>query len=76
MAYGKKMKGDCNGDCGDMGDMKKSKTRKTKKTMKKKNATKKGGNPWLAHLSRFWSKNKTKMSYKEAMKKAKATYKK
>ena len=28
MAYGKKMKGDCNGDCGDMGDMKMKKSLK------------------------------------------------
>jgi len=69
------MKGDCNGECGDMG-INKKRPRKTKKTMKKKTTKTKGGNPWLAHLAKFWSKNKTKMSYKEAMKKAKATYKK
>jgi hypothetical protein len=31
-------------------------------------------NPWLAHLKKFWSKNKTKMTYKTAMKEAKKTY--
>ena len=34
------------------------------------------GNPWLAHLKAFWSKNKGKMSYKAAMVAAKKTYKK
>ena len=33
-------------------------------------------NPWLVHLKQFWAKNKSKMSYKAAMKAAKATYKK
>ena len=33
-------------------------------------------NPWIAHLKAYWSKNKGKMSYKQAMKNAKATYKK
>ena len=32
------------------------------------------GNPWLAHLKAFWSKNKGKMSYKQAMVAAKKTY--
>jgi hypothetical protein len=34
------------------------------------------GNPWLSHLKSFWSKNKGKMSYKQAMVAAKKTYKK
>ena len=34
------------------------------------------GNPWLAHLRAFWAKNKSKMSYRQAMKAAKKTYKK
>ena len=33
-------------------------------------------NPWLAHLKKFYAANKTKMSYKQAMKEAKKTYKK
>ena len=33
-------------------------------------------NPWLTHLKSFWSKNKGKMSYKQAMVAAKKTYKK
>ena len=33
-----------------------------------------GGNPWIAHLKKFWAKNKGKMSYKQAMKSAKKTY--
>ena len=33
-------------------------------------------NPWLQHLKAFWAKNKGKMSYKQAMSAAKATYKK
>ena len=33
-------------------------------------------NPWLKHLKEFYAKNKDKMSYKEAMKKAKSSYKK
>ena len=33
-------------------------------------------NPWLVHLKQFWAKNKGKMSYRQAMVKAKATYKK
>jgi len=37
---------------------------------------KNGGNKWLQHLKKFWAKNKGKMSYKEAMVKAKATYRK
>ena len=36
----------------------------------------KRSNPWLIHLKQFWSKNKGKMSYKAAMKAARATYKK
>jgi hypothetical protein len=32
------------------------------------------GNPWLAHLKSFWAKNKTKMSYRQAMVQAKKTY--
>lgn len=32
-------------------------------------------NPWLKHLKAFYAKNKSKMSYKEAMKEAKKTYK-
>ena len=33
-------------------------------------------NPWLDHLKKFYAANKSKMSYKEAMKEAKKTYKK
>ena len=33
-------------------------------------------NPWLSHLKAFYAKNKSKMSYSQAMKAAKATYKK
>ena len=33
-------------------------------------------NPWLTHLKSFWTKNKGKMSYKQAMVAAKKTYKK
>lgn len=32
-------------------------------------------NPWLSHLKAFYAKNKGKMSYKQAMKEAKKTYK-
>lgn len=33
------------------------------------------GNPWLAHLKAYWSKNKSKgISYKQAMKDAKKSY--
>ena len=32
------------------------------------------GNPWLAHLRAFWAKNKSKMSYRQAMKAAKSSY--
>jgi hypothetical protein len=32
-------------------------------------------NAWLAHLKKFWSKNKNKMSYSQAMVAAKKTYK-
>tara|TARA_R100000149_G_C5829968_1_gene105911 strand:+ start:116 stop:241 length:126 start_codon:yes stop_codon:yes gene_type:complete len=32
-------------------------------------------NPWLAHLKKFYNANKSKMSYKQAMKEAKKTYK-
>ena len=34
------------------------------------------GNPWLTHLKAFYAKNKSRMSYSQAMKAAKATYKK
>jgi len=34
------------------------------------------GNPWLAHLKQYWAKVKGKMSYKQAMKSARASYKK
>jgi hypothetical protein len=33
-------------------------------------------NPWLSHLKAFYAKNKSRMSYSQAMKAAKATYKK
>ena len=33
-------------------------------------------NPWLSHLKAFYAKNKSKMSYKQAMKEAKKTYSK
>ena len=33
-------------------------------------------NPWISHLKAFYAKNKSKMSYKDAMKEAKKTYKK
>ena len=32
-------------------------------------------NPWLSHLKAFYAKNKSKMSYKQAMKEAQKTYK-
>ena len=32
-------------------------------------------NPWLTHLKAFYAKNKSKMSYSQAMKAAKKTYK-
>jgi hypothetical protein len=32
-------------------------------------------NPWMTHLSKFWAKNKKKMTYTEAMKEAAKTYK-
>tara|TARA_R100000149_G_C5781774_1_gene77373 strand:+ start:441 stop:566 length:126 start_codon:yes stop_codon:yes gene_type:complete len=32
-------------------------------------------NPWLTHLKKFYNANKSKMSYKQAMKEAKKTYK-
>ena len=31
-------------------------------------------NPWINHLRVFWSKNKSKMSYRQAMVAAKKTY--
>ena len=31
-------------------------------------------NPWLQHLKAFYQKNRSKMSYSQAMKAAKATY--
>ena len=34
------------------------------------------GNPWLIHLKKFYAANKGRMSYAQAMKAAKATYKK
>ena len=42
----------------------------------KKKLKKKGGNRWIAHLKKFWNKNKGKMSYKQAMVEAKKSYKK
>lgn len=33
-------------------------------------------NPWLTHLQKYYAANKSKMSYRQAMKAAKATYKK
>jgi hypothetical protein len=33
-------------------------------------------NPWLKHLAAYYSKHKKTMSYSQAMKAAKATYKK
>ena len=33
-------------------------------------------NRWLIHLKKFYAANKSKMSYAQAMKAAKATYKK
>ena len=33
-------------------------------------------NPWLTHLKAFYAKNKSKMSYAQAMKAAKTSYKK
>ena len=32
-------------------------------------------NPWLAHLGKFYKANKAKMSYTQAMKAARASYK-
>ena len=40
------------------------------------NHTDKMANAWLTHLKKFYAANKSKMSYAEAMKAAKATYKK
>ena len=31
-------------------------------------------NPWIAHLKAFYAKNRTKMSYAQAMKAARASY--
>ena len=31
-------------------------------------------NAWISHLKAFWSKNKGKMSYKQAMKEARKSY--
>ena len=36
----------------------------------------KKSNPWISHLRSFWAKNKTKMTYKQAMVAAKKTYSK
>ena len=33
-------------------------------------------NPWISHLKAFYAKNKGKMSYAQAMKAARASYKK
>ena len=33
-------------------------------------------NPWLAHVKKFWAKNKGKMSYRQALVQAKKSYKK
>ena len=33
-------------------------------------------NPWIQHVKAFYAKNKGKMSYAQALKAAKATYKK
>jgi hypothetical protein len=33
-------------------------------------------NAWISHLRAFYAKNKSKMSYSEAMKAARASYKK
>ena len=35
-----------------------------------------GKNPWMTHLASVWARVKGKMSYKNAMKEAKKTYKK
>jgi hypothetical protein len=32
-------------------------------------------NPWISHLKAFYAKNKSKMSYAQAMKSARASYK-
>ena len=39
------------------------------------NGKKKSTNPWMSHLADFWKKNKGKMTYQQAMKKAKDSYK-
>ena len=31
-------------------------------------------NPWILHLKAFYAKNKSKMSYRQAMKAAKSSY--
>ena len=43
--------------------------------MKVKKQMKRAKNPWLIHLDKFYKANKTKMSYTEAMKAAKKSYK-
>ena len=43
--------------------------------MKQLKPKKKTKNPWLVHLDNFYKANKTKMSYTEAMKDAKKSYK-
>ena len=43
--------------------------------MKVKTQVKRAKNPWLKHLGEFYKANKTKMSYTEAMKAAKKSYK-
>ena len=44
--------------------------------LKKKSKGKKKMSDWMVHLQKFYAENKGKMSYKEAMKEAKKTYKK
>ena len=43
---------------------------------KKKSGGKRKKTAWMEHLQKFYTENKDKMSYKEAMKEAKKTYKK
>jgi|TARA_Y100000389_G_scaffold178440_1_gene191637 hypothetical protein len=54
----------------------KSKSSAPSKVKKTKKKTKRSPNAWMKHLSSYWSKNKGKVSYKQAMINAKKTYKK
>ena len=60
--------------------VRKSKSKQSKQTKEKKTKstkkTKRSPNAWMKHLTSYWSKNKGKVSYKQAMINAKKTYKK